>query len=130
MQGGIGLKDLILHGISLASKWIAKALVGNEPWKVPTRNNIQISTPKQAKAWKMLPISDILNSKLPMVLVGSLVFKILWKNWELVKHSMMISNGKISSYNNNGCQAYSSIWWNLEHKSKPIALLQGCSTNK
>ena len=38
---GIGLKDQRLQGISLVVKWIAKASVGEEPWKILIRHNLR-----------------------------------------------------------------------------------------
>lgn len=34
------MRDLKTHDIALASKWILKAISGNEPWKIFIRNNI------------------------------------------------------------------------------------------
>ena len=48
--GGLGLKDLRLQGILLASNWIFKAFEGNKPWKVLIRNNILCGVPKKAKS--------------------------------------------------------------------------------
>lgn len=60
LLGGMGLKDLKLQGIALASKWILKAMEGSEPWKVLIRNNIKYFVPKKAKKWKDLPLLDSL----------------------------------------------------------------------
>jgi hypothetical protein len=43
---GLGLKGLRLHGIALVTKWVAREMEGNEPWKVLLINNIQIVVPK------------------------------------------------------------------------------------
>ena len=40
-HGGLGLKDLRLQGIALADKWLAKASVGEEPWKILIRHNLR-----------------------------------------------------------------------------------------
>ena len=40
-SGGLGLKDLRLQDIALAVKWLAKALVGEEPWKILIRHNLR-----------------------------------------------------------------------------------------
>ena len=40
-HGGLGLKDLRLQGIALAVKWLAKASVGKEPWKILIRHNLR-----------------------------------------------------------------------------------------
>lgn len=39
--GGLWLRDIKAHAVSLASKWIYKALWGDEPWRVLVRNNIE-----------------------------------------------------------------------------------------
>lgn len=46
LQGGIGLKDLRIQGISLDAKWISKVVFGEESWKVLVRNNILLASPK------------------------------------------------------------------------------------
>jgi hypothetical protein len=40
--GGLGLKDIKAHGITLAAKCIFKAFSSNEPWKVLVRNDIEL----------------------------------------------------------------------------------------
>lgn len=87
LQGGLGLKDLRLQGIALASKWVVRSLEGGEPWKVLVRNNIQNAVPKHSKACKGLPLCDILISNHPMNLSRYLVFRSLWKSWEYTKHN-------------------------------------------
>lgn len=57
---------------------------------------------------------------------GSLVFKSLWRAWELSKNNTHFKSPSISLPNTN-CQSYNSIWWNLYHNGKPLSLLQGCS---
>ena len=37
--------------IALATKWIFKAFLGNEPWKVLVRNNIERSIIEKGKVW-------------------------------------------------------------------------------
>lgn len=53
--GGMGLNDLKIKGIILASKWIIKGLNGNEPWNILIRNNISMSLIKKDKTWKNKP---------------------------------------------------------------------------
>lgn len=54
--GSLGLKDIKTHGLALASKWIYKALWGNEPWKVLVRNNIERSVIRKGKQWSNIPL--------------------------------------------------------------------------
>lgn len=91
------------------------------------RNNIIMAVPKQAKAWKQLPLSDILMSKFSMYSKWSVVFRSLWKAWELIKHNAQFKSSDIILKDNVNCQCFSSIWWNVSHNHKPLALLQGCS---
>ena len=121
--GGLGLKDLRIQGVSLAAKWIFQALDGHEPWKILLRNNIQSGFPKQAKYWKNLPFADLVAGTFPVSVQGSMVFKSIWKAWELVRG--FIYNSNFDS--NNSIHGERSIWWNLQHNGKPLALTQGCS---
>lgn len=126
-RGGMGLKDLKIQDIALASKWICRALEGDEPWKVLIRNNIQMFVPKYAKRWKNLPLGNLLLGKFVVSPYGSEVFKSLWKAWaaisqHLTKTDFCITKGQIA--------ANRSIWWNTLHKDKLLATLQGCSALK
>lgn len=103
--GGLDLKDLRQQGVSLVAKWIFQALKGQEPQKVLIRHNIQCNFPKQAKTWKELPFCDLVAGSFPVSVHGSWVFK---------------------SINNNTLHGERSIWWNLSHNGKPLALTQGC----
>lgn len=47
-----------------------------------------------------------------------------------MKHKVKFKCCNIQGDSNLNCQFYCSLWWNLEHKGKPLALLQGCSTKK
>lgn len=127
LYGGMGLKDLKLQGIALASKWILKAMDGDEPWKILLRNNITSSVPKKARKWKNLPMLDLLLGQIEVSPTSSEVFKSLWKAWEQVKHLVHIKvNGTIQGQIANN----RSIWWSLFHNGKPLATLQGCSALK
>ncbi|XP_059074828.1 uncharacterized protein LOC131874899 [Cryptomeria japonica] len=121
--GGLGLKDLRLQGIALATKWISHCVDGEEPWKVLVRNNILRGYPKKAKTWKNLPFADIIFGKFPTAVHGSAVFKTLWRAWELSRHC--ISDNAFHS--NDSLHGERSIWWNLYLQGKPLALTQGCS---
>lgn len=126
-RGGMGLKDLKCQGIALATKWICRALEEDEPWKVLIRNNIQRYVPKYAKIWKNFPIEDLLSGKFVVSPYGFEVFKSLWKAWEAISQLLTnieccISVGQIATNR--------SIWWNMLHKDKLLATLQGCSTLK
>ena len=119
--GGLGLKDLRLQGISLASKWIFQTLEGDEPWKILIRNNIQCGVPKKAKSWKGLPFCDLVAGRVSVQ--GTWVFKSIWKAWEIVQG--FIDNTTFDhQYSIHGER---SIWWNLNNAGKPLALTQGCS---
>lgn len=121
--GGLGLKDLKLQGMALASKWILQSLVGDEPWKVLVRNNIQNGVPKTAKSWKHLPFSDLVFGNFPISVKGTWVFRSLWKAWENIRH--YIDNSAFDYHYT--LQGERSIWWNLLHQGKPLALTKGCS---
>lgn len=122
--GGLGLKDLRLQGIALATKWVSHCVEGDEPWKVLVRNNILRGYPKKAKSWKELPFADILFGKLPTYVHGSPVFKTIWKAWESSRHC--ISDN--SFHSDSLLHGERSIWWNLYRQGKPLALTQGCLT--
>lgn len=81
---------------------------------------------KQDKSWKLLPLCDILSSAHPISLVGSNVFKMIQKAWEIVKKN--ITNCHFIKDGNRTIMGHRSIWWNLEHKDKPLALIKGYST--
>ncbi|XP_059078008.1 uncharacterized protein LOC131876588 [Cryptomeria japonica] len=100
--GGMGLKDLKLQGIALASKWILKAMEGNEPWKVLIRNNIICSVPKKAKKWKDLPILDILMGQFEVAPAGSNIFKSLWKAREHVTVVLKLNSDKFDRWIKEG----------------------------
>lgn len=119
--GGLRLKDLRLQGISLVAKWIFHALDSQVPWKILIRNNIQRVVPKHAKSWKALPFADIVASKFPVSVQGSLVFKSIWKAWELVRGSLM--NTKF--FSKDLIHGERSIWWTLLESSNPLALTRG-----
>ncbi|XP_059076368.1 uncharacterized protein LOC131875743 [Cryptomeria japonica] len=121
--GGLGLKDLKLQGIALASKWVSHCVDGEEPWKVLIRNNILRGYPKKAKSWKNLPFADILFGKFTSIVHGSAVFKTIWKAWEDSRH--YITDNLF--YTGNLLHGERSIWWNLFLQGKPLALTQGCS---
>lgn len=123
----MGLKDLKLQGTALAAKYICMAIDGNEPWKVLVRNNIQCSTPKIAKKWKNLPMGDLIAGNFEVSLVGSEVFKSIWKAWNHVRQ--YISNKDIID-KKGSLNLGRSIWWNVLHNGKQLAYLQGCSTLK
>lgn len=120
--GGLGLKDLILQGITLAAKWIFHALVGDEPWKVVIGNNIKMAVPQGSKTWKSLPFCDLVAGGFPVSVLGSLVFKSIWRACKVVRSK--ISNSRAS--NNDLICKERYIWWNLYHNSKPLALTRGC----
>ncbi|GLJ50294.1 hypothetical protein SUGI_1071460 [Cryptomeria japonica] len=56
--GGLGLKDSKSQGIALATKWIHKAIYGNEPWKFLIRNNICLSKPRKGKGLSDMLMGD------------------------------------------------------------------------
>lgn len=89
------------------------------------RNNIQCVVPKKPKSWKLLSLCNLLISKHPISPIGSNVFRSIWKAWELIKNRVI--NFLFSNQNDSLIFTQTSIWWNLEHKGKPLALLQGCS---
>lgn len=120
---GLGLKDLRMQGISLATKWIFHALVGNEPWKVVIKNNINMVVPKGSKSWKDLTFCDLVGGGFPISISGSPIFKSIWRVWEVVRSR--IANSRAIS--NDLIYGKRSIWWNLYHNLKPLALTQGCS---
>ena len=68
--GGLGLKDIKLHGIALASKWILKAIDGNEPSKVPNRNDIEKPFISKGKKWENVLFSDILLGDFKINILG------------------------------------------------------------
>jgi hypothetical protein len=123
LLGGLGLKDLKLSGIALASKWIFHALEGEEPWKVLIRNNIGRGYPKKAKFWKNLPLADLICGEFPTIVQGSTIFKSIWKAWDYVRQ--LITNKEF--FGKNTLHGERSIWWNLKLGNKPLALTQGCS---
>ena len=73
-QGGLRLKDLKAQGMALASKWVLKALWGNEPWKVLIRNNLLKSISRKGKNWKDVLVIDIGLGEFKMRLFGSKIF--------------------------------------------------------
>lgn len=123
-MGGLGLKYLRLQGISLPAKCIFQALEGDEPWKILVRNNIRLIVPKKTKGWKYLPFVDLIAGKFPISPTGSSIFKSIWKDWESTRN--LIANNEIVD-NYNTIVGKKWIWWNLIHKDKPLALIQGCS---
>lgn len=127
-HGGLGLKDLKKHVITLAAKWILKALDGKAPWKVLIRKKIVQVVPKLVKSWKVLPLSYLLISKHQIVPTGSVVFRSIWRAWELIKGNVKCP--LFLEHSANFIHPSRSIWWNLEHNGKPLALLQGCSAKK
>ena len=76
MQGGLGLKDIKTQGYALASKWMVKALWGNEPWKILIRNNILRSIIRKGKLWKDIPLLDIVFGDFNMKIFGSKIFQV------------------------------------------------------
>lgn len=80
--------------------------------------------PKQAKSGKLLPLIDLLAGNFPVAPARSTVLKTIWKACENVK-GLFTNNCIISE--NNKISGERSILWNLHHKEKPLALLQGCS---
>lgn len=48
----------------------------------------------------------------------------IWKFWEFIWH-LIANNGILDQYNT--IYGEKSIWWNLMHKDKSLALIQGCS---
>ena len=84
-QGGLGTKDLKKQGRALISKWLIKAIEGNEPWKVLIRNNVVRSVIKQEKNWGNIPFLDILLGDFEIKVFGSRVFFALWKAWKDIK---------------------------------------------
>jgi hypothetical protein len=125
--GGLGLKDLKYQGVALAIKWIAKAGEGEEPWKVLIRNNLRLSHCSRPRGWKYFCFTDSLTVDAPLVVQGSNVFRSIWKAWKFVKN-FLINNVPVEK---SGllCRK-KSIWWNLSHGGKKLALLQGCSAKK
>ncbi|XP_057819421.2 uncharacterized protein LOC131032462 [Cryptomeria japonica] len=121
--GGLGLKDLRLSGLALASKWIFHALEGDDPWRVLIRNNIERGYPKNAKFWKNLPLTDLICSEFAIIVQGSAVFKSIWKAWNHVRQ--FIKNKDF--FDDKTLHGERSIWWNLKLGNKPLALTQGCS---
>lgn len=58
---------------------------------------------------------------------GSNVFKSIWKCWRYVWGFLCnigLAEGQGMVY------SHKSLWWNLKHKGKPLALLQGFSSRK
>ena len=123
LLGGLGLKDLRLCGLALASKWIFHALEGDDPWKVLIRNNIERGYPKNAKFWKNLPFTDLICGEFPIIVQGSTVFKSIWKAWN---HVRQFINNK-DFFDNKTLHGERSIWWNLKLGNKPLPLTQGYS---
>lgn len=62
-----------------------QSLIGDEQWKVLVRNNIRLVVPNQAKSWKLLAHIDLLSRNFPMTPIRSIVFKTIWKSWEIFK---------------------------------------------
>ena len=84
-QGGLGLKDIKTQGYALASKWMVKALWGNETWKIIIRNNILRSIIRKGKLWKDIPLLDIVFGDFNMKIFGSKIFQVFWKAWIQVR---------------------------------------------
>ena len=121
LLGGLGLKDLRLCGLSLASKWIFHALEGDAPWKVLIRNNIERGYPKNAKFWKNLPLTDLICCEFPIIVQGSTIFKSIWKAWNHVRQ--FITNKDF--HDNKTLHGERSIWWNLSLVINPLLLPKG-----
>ena len=69
-QGGLGLKDFKAQGLVPTSKWVLKALWGDEPWKILIRNNLLKSIIRKGKNWKDVPVIDIVLGEFKMRLFG------------------------------------------------------------
>lgn len=119
---GLDLKDLRTQGISLVAKWIFHAFKGWEPWKFLIRSKIERVVPKKAKSWKGLPFIDLLAKGFPISIQGSCIFRYIWKSWEQVRGFV----GNTSIYNGDLMYGEGSLWWNLFHAGKLLALTQGC----
>ncbi|XP_059068323.1 uncharacterized protein LOC131858872 [Cryptomeria japonica] len=121
--GGLGLKDLKIQGIALVAKWIFHALDGHEPWKVLVKSNIERAVPRRAKSWKGLPLTDLVAGSFSVSVQGSCVFRSIWKAWEHIRRFLV--NTRVS--NDGHIHGERSLWWNLTHHGKPLALIRGCS---
>ena len=124
-MGGLGLKDLRKQGVALAVKWIAKATLGEEPWKILVRNNLTNGHPCGAKFQNNWDALDFLALDYKSTIEGYVVFKAIWKRWGIIIPLLGTINR--TEQGNIWC-GFCSIWWNLQSKGKPLALVQGCST--
>ena len=116
------MKDLRIQGVALAAKWICREIQGNEPWKILIRHNICNIVPIHVKRWNNLGFNDILTLNIDFKVGGSVTFRSIWKCWKFVR-TFIKGQGCVD---NNGCLGWDrSIWWNLSHNDKPLALLQG-----
>ena len=75
------MKDIKAQGLVLASKWVLKALWGDEPWEILIRNNLLKSVIRKGKNWKDVPVIDILLGEFKMRLFGPKIFQTFWKPW-------------------------------------------------
>ena len=79
-MGALGLKDLRLQGITLAIKWLAKALVGEEHSKKLIRYNLRKGHPCGENLWNKWTVLDFLALDCKTRVGGSNVFKEILKS--------------------------------------------------
>ena len=91
------------------------------------RNNLRRSHCSRPRGWTNFLFPDCLWVDAPLVVQGSNVFKSIWKAWKFVKN--LLSNKDRVEKSSLLC-GKKSIWWNLSHGDKKLALLQGFSTKK
>ena len=119
-QGGLGLKDIKAQGLVLASKWVLKALWGDEPWKILIRDNLLKSIIRKGKNWNDLPVIDIVLGEFKMRLFGSKIFQTFWKAWIQVRKYIQVREAT------EGPPYFHvrdrSIWWGLSYTNKALAL--------
>ena len=79
------MKDLRVQGIALVVKWLAKATKGEEPWKILIKHNFSRGYLCGAKFWSDWNILDFLALDCKAGIVGSTIFKTIWKSWGHVR---------------------------------------------
>ena len=106
----------------LASKWVLKALWGDDLFKIIIRNNLLKYFIRKGKNWKDVLVINIVLWEFKMRLFGSKIFQTFWKAWIQVRKYIQVREAV-------GGPPYfplrdRSIWWGLSYNNKAFYLLR------
>ena len=109
-MGGLGLLDVNLLAIKLASKWIYRAMGSSDYWAQLLTRNCPKFCLKSLKAWSGFSAEEVFYSKQSFIYKGSELVKGLWGSWDKYRPMICVKNSAKAVYD---LMSVESLWIGL-----------------